>query len=218
MPSVRFRQQWILLTVALLLVGITISWNLYAEYKMTDGQERGLLVVQAKVVEYVINVSKVLLNEQGAFAGVILASLGPEYFDTLLQSVLCAADMRATLIHGCGKVIFEAPYRKGSGRRGVRSRTGSSLSPALEKRAGNQPFRGHYPLFRHGSSDGLAHNPASVGTHGYALAGRDQPGSCGPFQHLAYCGVRPGMLVCHDCPATTLGLFFHYERNDLSLH
>ena len=114
MRSVRFRHQWIRLTVAPLLAGITISWNLYAEYKMTDGQQRGLLGTQAKVVEYVINVSKVLLNGQGASAGVILASLCPEYFDTLPQPVLCAADMRTTPIHGGGKAIFEAPYRKGS--------------------------------------------------------------------------------------------------------
>jgi hypothetical protein len=39
------------LTIALLLVGGIIGWNLYAEYKMTDGQERGLLVAQAMVMD-----------------------------------------------------------------------------------------------------------------------------------------------------------------------
>ncbi|OQX09824.1 MAG: hypothetical protein BWK76_21670 [Desulfobulbaceae bacterium A2] len=204
-----------LLSIALLLVGSSIGWNLYAEYTTTDGQERGLLVAQTKVVdknlehqltatnhaldsirhdlpalaaeqdgmasvthrlevmrgampttraitifdangtllarspdkfvgenfsdreyfqlahrgqdparlyvaqpflaktgEYVLNVSKVLLDEHGAFAGAILASLGPEYFYTLLQSVLYAPDMRATLMHGGGKVIFAAPSPK----------------------------------------------------------------------------------------------------------
>jgi hypothetical protein len=59
----------------------------------------------AKTGEYVLNVSKVLLTGNGTFDGVILVSLGPEYFDTLLHSVLYAPDMRATLMHGGG--IFD---------------------------------------------------------------------------------------------------------------
>ena len=63
--------------------------------------------------DYVLNLSKVLLDDKGAFAGIILVSLGPEYFNTLLKSVLYAPDMRATLVHGDGKVIFRVPDPQG---------------------------------------------------------------------------------------------------------
>ncbi len=212
MPSAILARQWLFLTVALIILGCTIGWNLYTEFHDTGAQESGLLATQAKVVDenldhqltatnhaidsirhdlpsllqekggisqvnhrlevmrgampttraitifdangtliarspdqfvgqnfrnrgyfqvarqggnperlyvaqpflaatgdYVLNVSKVLLDDHGVFAGVILVSLGPEYFSTLLKSVLYAPDMRSTLIHGDGKVIFRAP-------------------------------------------------------------------------------------------------------------
>ncbi|OGQ86061.1 MAG: hypothetical protein A2512_08785 [Deltaproteobacteria bacterium RIFOXYD12_FULL_56_24] len=212
MPSAIFRRQWLFLTAALLILSFTIGWNLYAEYRLTEIQERAQLVTQSKVIdknlehqltatnhaldsirrdlpamkaekgemtsskhrlevmrgampttraitifaadgtllarspdqfvgqnfgdreyfklarqggnpqrlyiaqpflaktgEYVLNVSKILLDDNGAFAGVILASLGPEYFDTLLRSVLYDQDMQATLIHGGGKIISTVP-------------------------------------------------------------------------------------------------------------
>lgn len=62
----------------------------------------------AKTGEYVLNVSKILQDDGGAFSGVILASLGPEYFNTLLTSVLYAPDMQSTLVHGDGKIIYTA--------------------------------------------------------------------------------------------------------------
>ena len=60
----------------------------------------------AATKEYVLNVSKVLQNERGEFAGIILASLGPDYFKTLLDSVVYSSDMSVSLVHGDGKVIF----------------------------------------------------------------------------------------------------------------
>ncbi len=63
--------------------------------------------------DYVLNVSEVLLDDKGAFAGVILVSLDPAYFRTLMQSVLYAPDMRTSLIHGDGKVVFRAPDPQG---------------------------------------------------------------------------------------------------------
>jgi PAS domain S-box-containing protein len=315
MPSVRFRQQWILLTVALLLAGGTIGWNLYAEYKTTDSQERGLLVAQAKVVdknlehqltatnhaldsirhdlpalmakndgmtsvkhrlevmrgampttraitifdaggtltarspdkftgqnfshreyfqlarqgqnparlyvaqpfwaktnEYVLNVSKVLLNEQGAFAGAILVSLGPEYFDTLLQSVLYAPDMRATLIHGGGKVIFEAPYQKGSAHeqsaaapdplfvRHLKSGQATSLSGAID------PFSDTDRLV-------VLHTiqPAALpmDTPLLVAISRQVPALFSTWRMAVF--VQGGLFVVLVL-ATTLGLFFHQRR------
>ena len=59
--------------------------------------------------DYVLNVSKVVLDDHGEFAGVILASLGPSYFSTLLNSVNYAPDMQLGLVHGDGKTVFQIP-------------------------------------------------------------------------------------------------------------
>lgn len=84
----------------------------YFQAALRGGSQETLYVAPpflAKTGEYVLNMSKALLDDRGRFAGVILVSLGPEYFDTLLKSVLYEPDMRSTLIHGDGKIIFSAP-------------------------------------------------------------------------------------------------------------
>ena len=58
---------------------------------------------------YAINAVTVIFNGKGKFGGAIWATLDPEYFDTLLSSVLYAPDMLASLIHGDGKVVFRVP-------------------------------------------------------------------------------------------------------------
>jgi PAS domain S-box-containing protein len=93
-------------------VGQNFSQRDYFQIARQGGNAATLYVAPpflAATGDYVLNVSKVLLDERGAFAGVILVSLGPEYFSTLLQSVLYAPDMRATLVHADGKVILRVP-------------------------------------------------------------------------------------------------------------
>ena len=58
---------------------------------------------------YVIVVSRLLIDSQGAFGGVVTATLDPKYFSVLLRSVLHAPDMRAALVHGDGAVFLELP-------------------------------------------------------------------------------------------------------------
>jgi PAS domain S-box-containing protein len=97
-------------------VGQNFSQRDYFQIARQDGNAATLYVAPpflAATGDYVLNMSKVLLDEHGTFAGVILVSLGPEYFSTLLQSLLYAPDMRVTLIHGDGKVIFRAPDPQG---------------------------------------------------------------------------------------------------------
>ena len=55
---------------------------------------------------YVVVATKVLVNDSGEFAGVVTATLDPEYFNVVLRSVLYAPDMRTTLIHGEGQVFL----------------------------------------------------------------------------------------------------------------
>ena len=61
---------------------------------------------------YVMNVGKVVLDAQGRFAGIVTITLDPDFFSVLLNSVLYAPGMRASLIHGDGKIFVEAPGRK----------------------------------------------------------------------------------------------------------
>jgi len=61
---------------------------------------------------YAMNVVKVVLDAQGRFAGIVSATLDPEFFSVLLNSVLYTPGMRASLIHGDGKIFVEVPGRK----------------------------------------------------------------------------------------------------------
>lgn len=58
---------------------------------------------------YALSVGKMVEDRQGRFGGYVLAVLDPEYFSVLLESVIFAPDVHATLIHGDGKVVFRAP-------------------------------------------------------------------------------------------------------------
>ncbi|MBS1198182.1 MAG: sensor hybrid histidine kinase [Proteobacteria bacterium] len=62
---------------------------------------------------YAVGLSMVVVDEKGAFAGVIVAILPSDYFNTLLHSVLFTSDMRSTLIHGDGKIIARVPDPQG---------------------------------------------------------------------------------------------------------
>ncbi|MFT5588989.1 MAG: diguanylate cyclase (GGDEF)-like protein/PAS domain S-box-containing protein [Bradyrhizobium sp.] len=55
---------------------------------------------------YAMSVGKVLLDDQGKFAGIVLAILDPAFFKTLMDSVRYSDDMRASVVHGDGKMVF----------------------------------------------------------------------------------------------------------------
>ena len=80
-----------------------------------QGGDPGTLYVSppflAATGEYVINMAKVVLDERGVFAGIILASLDPAYFSVLLASIRYAPDMRVSLVHADGKVFLTIPLR-----------------------------------------------------------------------------------------------------------
>ena len=57
----------------------------------------------------VIAIGRVLTDAHGEFAGVVVATLDPEYFQVVLRSVLYATDMRAYLAHGDGEAFVSMP-------------------------------------------------------------------------------------------------------------
>jgi PAS domain S-box-containing protein len=61
-----------------------------------------------------VNVTRAVVDPRGEFAGVVSASLDPEYFNVLLRSVLYAPDMRVAVAHGDGKAFVFMPPREGT--------------------------------------------------------------------------------------------------------
>jgi diguanylate cyclase (GGDEF)-like protein/PAS domain S-box-containing protein len=58
---------------------------------------------------WITNLSRVLVDASGRFAGIVTAALDPDYFNVVLNSVLYAPDMRTTLVHDDGTVFLNAP-------------------------------------------------------------------------------------------------------------
>ena len=61
-----------------------------------------------------INLIRVIKDPEGEFAGVVSATLDPEYFNVLVRSVLYAPDMRVALVHGEGSAFVFMPPREGT--------------------------------------------------------------------------------------------------------
>lgn len=55
---------------------------------------------------YTVSVGKVLLDRKGQFAGYLLAVLDPVFFMNRMRSLLYASDMRISIAHGDGKVVY----------------------------------------------------------------------------------------------------------------
>ena len=62
---------------------------------------------------YGINVVRMIPGAKGEFAGIIVATLDPEYFKTLMASVLYAPDMWSAIAHGDGIQFLLVPERGG---------------------------------------------------------------------------------------------------------
>lgn len=60
---------------------------------------------------YSMNLSVSLRDAEGGFAGVVTASLDPDYFLTALRAALHAPDMWAGLAHGEGTLVMQVPPR-----------------------------------------------------------------------------------------------------------
>jgi len=89
------------------------------EYFQTarQGRSADMLYVSSPYKTFIgvfaITMAKAVLNVRGEFAGAIAATLEPEYFKTLLESVNYAPDMRSSLIHSEGKVLLTVPDTQG---------------------------------------------------------------------------------------------------------
>ncbi len=55
---------------------------------------------------FTIDLAKAIHDSNGEFGGYLLAVLTPEYFSVLMKSLVYAPDMRLSVIHGDGKIIY----------------------------------------------------------------------------------------------------------------
>ncbi|MFC4157912.1 PAS domain S-box protein [Chitinimonas lacunae] len=63
---------------------------------------------------YTISLSRTIQDRSGHFAGVVIASLDTNYFQTLLSSVLYTSDMWSALVHSDGRLFLLMPQRSQS--------------------------------------------------------------------------------------------------------
>lgn len=57
----------------------------------------------------VLNLTRMIPGKHGEFAGIVTATLDPEYFKPLLASVLYTADTRSSLVHSKGALFISEP-------------------------------------------------------------------------------------------------------------
>ncbi|MDB5847974.1 MAG: hypothetical protein JWP29_1726 [Rhodoferax sp.] len=58
---------------------------------------------------FTISLGKAMRDTDGKFSGVVIATLDPDYFDTLMGSVFYAPDMAGGIVHGDGRVVAVLP-------------------------------------------------------------------------------------------------------------
>lgn len=98
------------------LIGKNISYRNYFTEPLKHPDPKKLYISQPfKTVlnSYTFNVSRMITGSDGNFSGVVTAGIDPEYFEVLLQSVLYAPDMIATINHGDGLRFMIIPQREG---------------------------------------------------------------------------------------------------------
>ncbi|WP_169725277.1 diguanylate cyclase [Fundidesulfovibrio putealis] len=98
------------------LLGRDLSQREYFQRARTNPASETLHVsqpFQTFLGVYSINLGKVVLGAGGQFAGLVVATLDPQFFIPLLNSVLFSPDMRAFMTHGEGLLFLMAPEREG---------------------------------------------------------------------------------------------------------
>jgi diguanylate cyclase (GGDEF)-like protein/PAS domain S-box-containing protein len=96
------------------LIGQNFSYRDYFQAALKNADLKTLyLTPPFKTVlnTFVMSFYRVIPGPAGEFGGIVIASVDPKYFGTLLDSVRYTADSRSFLIHGDGKLFMVAPAR-----------------------------------------------------------------------------------------------------------
>ena len=94
------------------IIGFKIDQRELFRIPARDNNPRTLYVsspFKSVLNNFVFNIGRVLTKTDGTFNGIVSASLDPDYFKILMNSILYAPDMRVTMIHGDGRIYLIAP-------------------------------------------------------------------------------------------------------------
>ena len=84
-----------------------------------DAPDARMLYISAPFLSYkgdlVITASRMVQDQQGRFAGVVLATLDPEYFTAKFRTAMYAPDVWAVVVHGDGRQFLNYPLRSANG-------------------------------------------------------------------------------------------------------
>jgi PAS domain S-box-containing protein len=97
------------------LIGRSFADRRYFQQAHTGGDPRVLYVsppFRTALGVWALNLSLVLHDAEGAFDGLVTATLDPEYFEVALRSALYAPDVWAAIAHGDGSVLLFSPARE----------------------------------------------------------------------------------------------------------
>lgn len=94
------------------LLGQDVSQHAFFQQAAAD--TRGLWLHIAPPYQTVLNVwtitvSRAIIRPNGAFGGVVAATLSPGHFESLLKDLRYASDMRVTLVHDQGQIYVTSP-------------------------------------------------------------------------------------------------------------
>jgi PAS domain S-box-containing protein len=98
------------------LIGIDVTRKVYFRRAIESGDaDRVFLTPPYETVlgVWAMNMVRVVLDEHGAFGGIVVATLDPEYFKILMRSVNYTEDMWTALAHEEGVQFLMEPARPG---------------------------------------------------------------------------------------------------------
>lgn len=94
------------------LLGVSFRERAYFHKAVRDPDPDTLIVsppFTSALGTWTMTLARTLHDSDGAFAGMVTASVDPEEFETLLDSVRYSADMWTALIHGSGRLFLMVP-------------------------------------------------------------------------------------------------------------
>lgn len=118
-------------------VGLDLSQRDHFQAARQDPNPRTLFVTQpfrSLINTYVMVLVRVIPGPNGEFNGIVIASIDPEYFRTLLDSVLYAQDMFTYVAHGDGKLFLVSPEFKNAAGKDL-AEAGSVFRRYVDSRA-----------------------------------------------------------------------------------
>ncbi len=160
---------------------------------------------------WTMTLTRAIFSRTGEFDGIVTAALDPNYFNTLLLSVLYASDMRVVLYHNDGTIFLSEPDRKDIEGSDV-AKSGTFFSRHLQSKQTANLFIGHTYLTKEERMVAfrtITSKKSIVDKHLIISISRDQSAVLATWRHMVIGATATfGVLAL----STILGLFFYQRR------